>query len=97
MDISRLPLEVDTEELVITLVETGEARLINHADKIETRLNWDADVFPQCLLWLSNRGRSAFPWNTRFCAVGIEPIAAAFDLGEIALCEPTLSVCPIRY
>ena len=44
-------------------------------------LSWDIATFPQCLLWLSNRGRKAYPWCGRFCAIGIEPVAASFDLG----------------
>jgi hypothetical protein len=32
-------------------------------------------------LWLSNRGRDAYPWDKRFLALGIEPVCAAFDLG----------------
>ncbi len=38
-------------------------------------------MFPSCLLWLSNRGRTAYPWNGRHLAIGIEPVCAPFDLG----------------
>jgi hypothetical protein len=44
-------------------------------------LRWDSVVFPCCALWLSNRGRTAYPWSGRFLAVGIEPVCAPFDLG----------------
>ena len=45
-------------------------------------LSWDARLLPNCLLWLSNRGRTFAPWNGQNLCLGIEPIAAAFDLGE---------------
>lgn len=34
------------------------------------------------MLWISNRGRKASTWNNRHQAIGIEPVRAAFDLGQ---------------
>ena len=45
------------------------------------RLSWDAAAFPSCMLWISNKGRAAYPWNSRFQALAIEPVIAPFDLG----------------
>lgn len=43
------------------------------------RITWDTRMMPSCLVWLSRFGLKEPPWNGRFTAIGIEPIAAAFD------------------
>ena len=81
MDLSHHPLSVVTEEVVLVGHTAGHARLINRADRYRVDLHWDQADFPSCNLWISNRGRTAFPWNGRHCALGIEPVAAPWDLG----------------
>jgi hypothetical protein len=36
------------------------------------------------MLWVSQRGRAGPPWNRRHCALGVEPLNGAFDLGRVA-------------
>lgn len=81
LDLSHLPLLSTTEELVLARVASGLATLSRPDLGYSSELRWNADQFPFCLLWISNRGRSAYPWNGRHISVGIEPVAAAFDLG----------------
>jgi hypothetical protein len=81
VDASALPLAVDTEELLSAHLTQGLVRLAFPDEGHAVELAWDIAVFPQCLLWLSNRGRDAYPWNGRFRAIGIEPVRSAFDLG----------------
>lgn len=81
-DLTRLPLIDETEELVLVAPTEGSIGLENVAEAHRVTLTWDIGVFPRCLLWLSNGGRSGYPWNGRFQAIGIEPVAAAFDLGQ---------------
>lgn len=88
LDVTRLPLSVQTEELLAVSLTDGYVRLADLQNGYAVDLSWDIDVFPQCLLWLSNRGRRAYPWCGRFCAIGIEPIAAAFDLGVAHSANP---------
>ena len=80
-DITSLPLPYAEEEIVLVSGVSGEAVLRNLEDRYTVALSWDARVFPACQLWLSNRGRSAYPWNSRFRALAIEPVCAAFDFG----------------
>ena len=80
-DVTRLPLPYAAEELVFVRGHCGCARLSNLDERYTVVLSWDPKVLPGCQLWLSNRGRTAYPWNGRFLAVGIEPVRAAFDLG----------------
>ncbi len=88
LDLSRHPLARPTEELVMVEPATGEALLHRHDAGFRLRLSWDIAVFPHCLLWVSNRGRTEYPWSSRFRALGVEPIAAVFDLGEAHSANP---------
>ena len=81
LDVTRLPLALQTEELLAVSLTEGDVCLSDNQNGYAVGLSWDIDTFPQCLLWLSNRGRMAYPWCSRFCAIGIEPVVAAFDLG----------------
>ena len=82
-DVTRLPRARSTEELLMLCnVADGSVTLRNRPHGYRITLSWDARLLPNCLLWLSNRGRTFAPWNGQNLCLGIEPIAAAFDLGE---------------
>jgi len=81
VDASRLPLSADTEELLQIQGLDGTVALTNHAEGYRVRLSWQKEHFPSLLLWYSNRGRKAFPWNGRHVAIGVEPICSPFGLG----------------
>ena len=81
IDASRLPLVADTEELLQIEGVDGTAALVNHEDGYRVQLSWQKEHFPSLLLWYSNRGRKAAPWNGRHVAIGIEPICSPFGLG----------------
>lgn len=81
VDASRLPLAADTEELLQIQGLDGTVALANHAEGYRVRLSWQKEHFPSLLLWYSNRGRKAFPWNGRHVALGVEPICSPFGLG----------------
>lgn len=80
LSLTALPLPDNTEELVQLTGVTGGFRL-HHPDNWTVTLDWDTAHFPSLLLWISNRGRTYAPWNSRHVALGVEPINAAFDLG----------------
>ncbi|CDX56652.1 conserved hypothetical protein [Mesorhizobium plurifarium] len=81
IDASRLPLAAATEELLQIEDVDGMAALVNHEDGYRVQLSWEKEHFPSLLLWYSNRGRKAAPWNGRHVAIGIEPICSPFGLG----------------
>ena len=81
VDASRLPLVVNTEELLQIEGADGFAALANHEDGYRVELSWQKEHFPSLLLWYSNRGRKTSPWNGRNVAIGIEPICSPFGLG----------------
>jgi hypothetical protein len=81
VDASRLPLAADTEELLQIQGLDGTIALANHAEGYRVKLSWQKEHFPSLLLWYSNRGRKASPWNGRHVAIGVEPICSPFGLG----------------
>ena len=81
IDASRLPLAVDTEELLQLNGIDGTAALANEVEGYRVRLTWQKEHFPSLLLWFSNRGRKQAPWNGRHLAIGVEPICSPFGLG----------------
>ena len=87
-DVTRLPLAVDAEELLMVEGHDGCVDLTNHQQGYRTTLNWNKEAFPSCLLWISNGGRKSYPWNGRFRAIGIEPIVGVFDLGDAHCLNP---------
>lgn len=81
IDASRVPLAEDTEDLLQLKGIDGSLALHYRDEGFRARLAWQKEHFPSLLLWFSNRGRKAYPWNGRHVALGVEPIASAFDLG----------------
>lgn len=89
VDLTRHPLPFATEEIVLVAPVEGLATLINHAERYRVDLRWDKSAFPSLNLWVSNRGRTAYPWNGRHLALGIEPVAAPWDLGIAVARNPS--------
>lgn len=81
IDAARVPLAEDTEDLLQLAGIDGNLALHYRDEGFRARLSWQKEHFPSLLLWYSNRGRKAYPWNGRHVALGVEPIASAFDLG----------------
>lgn len=76
-----LPYPDRSETLLMLSGTDGTFTLENHAENYRVTLDWDASDFPSLMLWISNGGRSAPPWNGRHWALGVEPLCSAFDLG----------------
>ncbi|MGP1396040.1 MAG: hypothetical protein ACTS3R_11070 [Inquilinaceae bacterium] len=81
VDAAQVPLPVATEELLQLDGIQGRAALAYRSEGFRVILEWDAASFPSLLLWYSNRGRPAPPWNGRHLALGMEPICSPFGLG----------------
>lgn len=97
VDLSRHPLPYRTEEIVLVSQTDGRASLTNHEERYRVDLTWDPAAFPSCNLWISNGGRSAYPWSGRNIALGIEPVVAPFDLGtNVATTQTPLRRAEVR-
>lgn len=79
---SAVPLSQKTEDLLQLLDVRGHAELRNLTEGYRIQLDWNAEHFPDLLLWFSNCGRKHAPWNGRHLALGVEPVCSAFDLGN---------------
>ncbi len=82
VDFSRLPFAEPNEDLLQVQASQGCVRLLNMDEKWAARIEYDAELFPSLVLWVSNRGWAGFPWSRRTRALGIEPARAAFDMGQ---------------
>jgi hypothetical protein len=81
LSLTHLPAEGQSETLLLVTDVCGRVVLTSHAERYRVTLQWDPQIFPSLMLWISNRGRTHRPWNGRHLALGIEPVRAAFDLG----------------
>jgi hypothetical protein len=81
VDATALPFAGQSENLLLVTGLEGRLVLDNLEQNYRTVLEWDRDIFPSLMLWISNRGRSQRPWLNRHLALGAEPVRAAFDLG----------------
>jgi len=83
MDATRVPFSFPAEEIVqVCGLARGEASLVNVAAGYRATIRWDERQFPALQLWYSCKGSGGPPWNGRHTALGLEPVCAAFDLGE---------------
>ncbi len=76
-----MPPAGDTEDLLLLTGTGGRVDVMNADKGYGVSVQWEAAQFPGCLLWISNGGRDYYPWNSRVSALGVEPVAAPFDLG----------------
>jgi hypothetical protein len=51
-------------------------------------IDWDRSLLPSIQIWHTDRGIDGEPWNHQFRGIGLEPVAAAFDLGDHAATSP---------
>jgi hypothetical protein len=78
----RLPLPTHAEEVLFLANTDGSFVLEDETAGIRTSLRWDPARLPHCQIWISNCGRTAFPWNGDNLCVGIEPCVSAMDLAS---------------
>ncbi|WP_343214014.1 hypothetical protein [Ensifer oleiphilus] len=81
IDGGSVPLDRNAEELLQLVGIDGVVALHYRDEGFRARLEWQKEHFPSLLLWYSNRGRTAYPWEGKHLALGVEPVCAAFDLG----------------
>jgi len=81
IDASAVPLAGHVEDLLQIDGSDGTMALAVPAEGYRARITWDPALCPSVLLWYSNRGRTAFPWNGTHLALGMEPVCSPFGLG----------------
>jgi hypothetical protein len=82
-DFSRFPQPADSEDL-LQLVNLRRPVVASYLDAgWALTLDWDRELLPDLMLWVSHRGRLYPPWNGRHFALGVEPLNSAWDLGRV--------------
>lgn len=81
VDIRRLPLPAQSEDLVLLTGLGGRIGCELPYLGCRLDLSWEDRHLPACQLWISGQGRQFYPWSGRFRGLGVEPVAAPFDLG----------------
>jgi hypothetical protein len=79
-DLSRLPLGRPVEDVLLLGGATGPVRLSYPHEAAAVELDWDRALLPSVMLWIADRALESSPWNGSYRGLGVEPIAAAFDL-----------------
>jgi galactose mutarotase-like enzyme len=47
-------------------------------------IDWDRYLLPSLQIWHTDRGIGGVPWHNQYRGIGLEPVCAAFDLGDWA-------------
>ncbi|KKC32257.1 hypothetical protein [Devosia psychrophila] len=59
-----------------------------HTQRAGFVLDWERTLLPSLQIWHTDRGVDVPPWNGQYRGLGLEPIAAAFDLHDDASVGP---------
>lgn len=80
IDISQPPFEGNYEDLFQLCGIDGSMAVENYKDNFRLKYTWNPDHFSSVLMWLSNKGREEYPWNSKHVSFGLEPITSTFGL-----------------
>ena len=80
IDLSKPPFEGNFEDLFQLCGIDGNLSVENYEENYKFNYNWNPSHFSSVLMWVSNRGRTEYPWNSNHVTVGLEPISSAFGL-----------------
>jgi hypothetical protein len=84
LDLARLKVTPPLEEVVQLCGVTGPVVVRYPDEGWAAQIDWDRALLPSCLIWIGGGGIAEAPWRNRFLGLGVEPIAAAFDLAPAA-------------
>ncbi len=82
VDLSQLPPGGEVEDVVQLGLVRGPIVLSYRDEGVAMQLDWDRSLVPSTLIWLSDHGATDAPFCGRYRGLGVEPIAAAFDLAD---------------
>jgi hypothetical protein len=84
----RHPLREPAEEVVQLCGTQGVARLRRKSLAVTVELRWNPEHFPSVVLGIANAGRSGPPFDGRWRALYVEPVASAFGMGATIGANP---------
>ncbi len=80
IDLSKPPFEGNFEDLFQLCGVDGNVSIDNLEDDYQFHYQWDPSHFNSVLVWVSNKGRTEYPWDSKHITIGFEPITSAFGL-----------------
>jgi hypothetical protein len=80
VDISQPPFSGNYEDLFQLCGIDGTMIIENYEDNYSFKMEWNKEHFTSVLMWLSNKGREEYPWNSEHITFGLEPITSTFGL-----------------
>lgn len=80
VDMSHVPLSPRTDRNVQLCGVSSPLTGIYLDEGAGFELDWDRDLLPTLMIWHTDGGIGGEPWNNQFRAIGLEPLASAFDL-----------------
>ena len=82
IDLACLPKAAPMEDVLQLCDIEGAVEAVFAERRAVLSLDWDRNLLPSCLLWISDRALAGAPWGGRYRGLGIEPIASCFDFAE---------------
>ncbi len=79
-DFRHIPASPQTDAVLYLAGVRGPVQATWLDENAAIELDWDRTQLPSLGLWHTDRGVAEPPWNNSFRAVGLEPMASAFDL-----------------
>lgn len=80
VDMGHIPLFPPTDKNILLCGVTGPLTGIYLDEGAGFELDWDREVMPNLMFWHTDGGIGGEPWRNQFRAIGLEPLASAFDL-----------------
>ena len=80
LDLSQPPFDGNFEDLFQLCGIDGNMSLENFEENYKFNFTWNPHHFSSVLMWVSNKGRVEYPWNSNHVTIGFEPISSAFGL-----------------
>lgn len=79
VDMSHIPLSPRTDKNIQLCGVTSPLTGTYLDEGAGFELDWDRDLLPTLMFWHTDGGIGGAPWHNQFRAIGLEPLASAFD------------------
>ena len=86
-NLSSPPYDENYEDLFQLCGIDGRMTIENYKENYRFLYQWNPSHFSSVLVWLSNKGRTEYPWNSKHITIGLEPITSAFGLSTHMSCN----------
>lgn len=88
LDLAHVPLRAQKNLNVQLCGVLGPVKASWLDERAGIILDWDRTLLPSLQIWHTDRGIQGAPWHGQYRGLGLEPIAAAFDLNDAISIAP---------